>query len=153
MTLGTKYGLLLGALGAVSGVLLCGAISLETIATLATTVSSSKPDGPLFALLGLACASIGLFVGARRSYAERQQKRRYLALTIGVLALIVVLASLIQMVGVSPLHQVRSWLATSLGLLAMMCIVFVAVSPRLMRPSRPATKRYAPPVWRFRERQ
>jgi hypothetical protein len=141
MALGTRYGLLFGALGAVSGVLLSGAISLETMATLAKMVAIPKPEGPLFALLGLSCAFLGLFVGARRSYADRQQRRRYLALTIGVLALIVVPASLIQLIGVSPQHQVPRWIAASASVLALAGIVFVALLPRLMRPTAPASNR------------
>lgn len=65
ITLGGKHGLLFGALGAVSGVLLSGAIARETINALATTASIATPEGPLFALLGLACASLGGFRGAK----------------------------------------------------------------------------------------
>lgn len=141
MTLATRYGLLFGALGAVSGALLSGAISVETIATLAKTVSIPEAGGPLFALLGLACASLGLLVGARRSFADRQLRRRYLCLTIGVLALIVFPASLLRLSGLVPLQVVPNWLAVPLGMLVLAGIVFVAVLPRLMRSSRPMTGR------------
>jgi hypothetical protein len=141
MTLETRYGLLLGALGAAIGILISGAISVDAIATLASAVWISSSDNPLFALFGLACASLGSFVAARRLYACGQQRRRYLSLTVGVLALIVVPSSFLRVFDVAPLHHVPIWIAGSVGILALGLIVFVAVLPLLMRPVLPDIKR------------
>ncbi len=141
MKLGARHGILFGVLGAATGVLLSGAISIEALSALAAELRGSLSGGPLFAIGGFAAASLGLFLGARRSYANRDQRRRYLSLTIGTLALIVLPASLIRLYGLSPLSNVPAWVAGSFGFLALAAVAFVAALPRLMPPKEPTSRR------------
>jgi hypothetical protein len=138
MRRGTILGLALGTVGAIAG-------WLHAVPALGPKVSAWASAAPPEALansgpavLGLLLASVGVWIGARRAYSERQQRRVYVTLCVGLLALVVLPHALFRMLGEQAWSSVPGSLSALGGVLALGALLLVGFMSRLYPPKRTA---------------
>jgi hypothetical protein len=138
MRRGTILGLFLGTVGAIAGWLHAVPALGPKVSGWASAAPPEALAGPGAALLGLLLASVGVWVGARRTYSEPLQRRVYVTLCVGLLALVVVPHALFRTLGASAWGSVPAAFSALVGVLALGALLLVGFMHRLYPPKRTA---------------
>lgn len=113
-------GLALGALGALAGWLHAIPAVGARLSVLASSLPLDALAGSGASLLGLLCGSLGVWLGARRAYLEARQRRTYVMLCVGLLALVVAPQAVLRSLGASAVDGVPIALSAQHAALAFM---------------------------------
>lgn len=134
MRRGIIVGLALGAVGALAGWLHAIPAVGSRLSALASSIPPDALAGSGASILGLLCGSLGVWLGARRVYLEPRQRRTYVMLCVGLLALVVVPHAVLRSLGASAVEGVPSALSALLAALAFGSLVLVGFMSRLYPP-------------------